>query len=152
MPVKIWPLSLRKLVRYCKSNWGSEMDVNDRYHALTTNLYPWFEPQWQRVRQLFNEKKLPHALIVNGAKGIGKLHFASSVAQLVLCQDQQPTGACNKCRSCLLFTSSGHPDLYHLAPQDGAAQIKVDQVRDLSSFYAELCAARRLSRRCVRPR
>jgi DNA polymerase-3 subunit delta' len=110
------------------------MDVASRYHALTTNLYPWFEPQWLRVRQLFDNKKLPHALIVNGTKGIGKLHFSASVAQLVLCQDQQPSGACNQCRSCQLFTSSGHPDLYHLAPEDSGGQIKVDQVRDLSNF------------------
>lgn len=110
------------------------MDVSSRYHALTTEIYPWFEPQWQRVKQLFAAGKLPHALIVNGAKGIGKLHFASSVAQLVLCHDNSNGAACSVCRSCQLFASSGHPDLYHLAPEDGVEQIKVDQVRDLSSF------------------
>jgi len=110
------------------------MDISSRYHALETAIYPWFEPQWARVRQLFNNGKLPHALIVNGVKGIGKLHFASSVAQLVLCHDQQESGACLKCRSCQLFSSSGHPDLYHLAPEDGVEQIKVDQVRNLSEF------------------
>ncbi len=118
------------------------MDIANRYHALETNLYPWFEPQWQRINQLYRTQKLPHALIINGIKGIGKLHFASSVAQLVLCQNLQPSGACLQCRSCLLFSSSGHPDLYHLSPQDsagskagpGSGQIKVDQVRDLSQF------------------
>ncbi|MCJ8340150.1 MAG: DNA polymerase III subunit delta' [Pseudomonadales bacterium] len=110
------------------------MNVANRYHALTTNLYPWFEPQWQRVCQLLADKKLPHALIVNGVKGIGKLHFASSIAQLVLCQNRQSDTACGGCRSCQLFTSSGHPDLYHLSPEDQGGQIKVDQVRDLSAF------------------
>ena len=110
------------------------MNVASRYHALTTNLYPWFEPQWQRVCKLLGEQKLPHALIVNGVKGIGKLHFASSVAQLVLCQDRRADAPCGACRSCQLFTSSGHPDLYHLSPEDEGGQIKVDQVRDLSAF------------------
>jgi len=110
------------------------MDVSSRYHRLETAVYPWFEPQWARVRKLFDNGKLPHALIINGVKGTGKLHFAGSVAQLVLCHDQQPTGACLKCRSCQLFGSSGHPDLYHLAPQEGVEQIKVDQVRNLSEF------------------
>jgi len=110
------------------------MNVASRYHSLTTNLYPWFEPQWQRVCKLLSEQKLPHALIVNGVKGIGKLHFASSIAQLVLCQDRTSDAPCGTCRSCLLFTSSGHPDLYHLSPEDERGQIKVDQVRDLSAF------------------
>ncbi|NRA21863.1 MAG: DNA polymerase III subunit delta' [Oceanospirillaceae bacterium] len=110
------------------------MDVSARYHALTTAIYPWFEPQWKKVRQLYRSDKLPHALIINGVQGIGKLHFASSIAQLVLCQDKSAEKACNQCRSCQLFTSSGHPDLYHLTPDEGVEQIKVDQVRDLSGF------------------
>lgn len=109
------------------------MDVATRYHALQTTMYPWFEHQWQRVNQLIEANKLPHALIVNGSRGIGKLHFAACIAQLMLCQQVKDRKPCGQCHSCQLFGSSGHPDLYHLTPEDGA-QIKVDQVRDLSSF------------------
>jgi DNA polymerase-3 subunit delta' len=110
------------------------MDISSRYHPVTAKLYPWFEPQWQKIKQLYSETKLSHALLVNGKKGIGKLHFAGCIAQLVLCQKPQPNGACQACRSCQLFSSSGHPDLYHLAPEEVGGLIKVDQVRDLSQF------------------
>jgi len=110
------------------------MDIGKRYHTLNTQSYPWFDAQWQRVVALYNSNKLPHALIVNGVKGIGKLHFASALAQFVLCSDQQNQAPCQQCRSCQLFSSSGHPDLYHLTPNEVGEQIKVDQVRDLSNF------------------
>lgn len=110
------------------------MNVATRYHTLTAQVYPWFNAQWARVTSLYDERKLPHALIINGAKGIGKLHFAGAVAQLVLCQNRQKDVACGHCKSCQLFLSSGHPDLYHLSPDDEGGQIKVDQVRDLSQF------------------
>lgn len=110
------------------------MDISSRYHALITPSYPWFDAQWGRVTTLFKEEKLPHALLINGAKGMGKLHFASTIAKLVLCQDAANSTACGQCKSCQLFVSSGHPDLYHLSPEDDNGQIKVDQVRDLSHF------------------
>jgi len=110
------------------------MDISKRYHTLNTQSYPWFDAQWQRVIGLYNNDKLPHALIINGVKGIGKLHFASAIAQFVLCSNQQNLAPCQQCRSCQLFSSSGHPDLYHLTPNEQGEQIKVDQVRDLSNF------------------
>ena len=114
------------------------MDITSRCHVLTATLYPWFDSQWQQLNKLLAAGKLPHALIINGAKGIGKLHLAGSIARLVLCQNAYQAGAdqgqaCGQCHSCQLFDSSGHPDLYHLTPEEGA-QIKVDQVRDLSHF------------------
>ena len=109
------------------------MDITSRCHVLTATLYPWFETQWQHINKLIDADKLPHALIINGTKGIGKLHFAGCIARLVLCQNSVDGVPCGKCHSCQLFDSSGHPDLYHLTPQDGA-QIKVDQVRDLGHF------------------
>lgn len=110
------------------------MDMNSRYYASTSCVYPWFKPQWDRVVQLHKQQKLPHALVLNGSAGIGKLHLASHIAQLVLCAHRQDDNACGTCRSCTLFSSSGHPDLYHLSPEDEGGQIKVDQVRELTKF------------------
>ncbi|MGB1237771.1 MAG: DNA polymerase III subunit delta' [Pseudomonadales bacterium] len=110
------------------------MDVNERYHAIESQLYPWFEAAWQRVYALHSSGRLPHALIINGPRGIGKMHFAGFLASLALCQRGDEKGACGQCRSCNLLGSSGHPDLFHLHPQDEAGQIKVDQVRELEKF------------------
>jgi len=79
------------------------MDISKRYHTLNTQSYPWFDAQWHRVIGLYNSDKLPHALIINGVKGIGKLHFASAIAQFVLGSNQQSLAPCQQCRSCQLF-------------------------------------------------
>jgi DNA polymerase-3 subunit delta' len=54
--------------------------------------------------------QLPHALLIHGPQGIGKLSFAQDLAQSLLCES--PTGglACGRCPACGWFQSSSHPD------------------------------------------
>jgi DNA polymerase-3 subunit delta' len=109
-------------------------DISDRYHALNAEVFPWFTDQWQRILQLHNSERLPHAILLNGMKGIGKARLAEAVAGLVMCHQPKDGQACGHCRSCELLHTSGHPDLYYLSPEDVGKQIKVDQVRELTEF------------------
>lgn len=110
------------------------MDIAERYHALDAQVYPWFEAQWQRVVKLHDSQHLPHALLINGMPGLGKQAFAEALAGYVICHQPRDGRACGQCRSCQLLNSSGHPDLYFLAPSDSGKAIKVDQIRELSDF------------------
>lgn len=109
-------------------------EMADRYHALNAEVFPWFVPQWQRVLSLFDQNRLPHALLLNGAPGIGKARLAESIAGYVMCHQPVDSKACGHCRSCELLASSGHPDLYYLQPDEAGKAIKVDQVRELTEF------------------
>ena len=109
-------------------------EMADRYHALNAEVFPWFLPQWQRVLSLFDQNRLPHALLLNGAPGIGKARLAESIAGYVMCHQPVDSKACGHCRSCELLASSGHPDLYYLQPDEAGKAIKVDQVRELTEF------------------
>ena len=46
--------------------------------------------------------RLPHALLIHGAPGVGKLALAERFAQLLLCenvgQGTEPCGRCDGCR------------------------------------------------------
>ena len=103
-------------------------------------IYAWQQMQWQQVDRLIASNRLPHAIFLQGNKGIGKKDFAIEMAHAVLCQ--QPTGenqACGRCNACQLLAADTHPDLYHLTPtppqnsksKNPVLNIRIDVIRDL---------------------
>ena len=95
------------------------------------SCYPWQTTQWQRIAAAQQQHKLPHALLLTGIAGLGKQHFAQSLAQLILCKSPQNQLPCNTCSSCLLFNSHNHPDYYFLQPEAESNNLKIDAVRNL---------------------
>lgn len=111
-------------------------------------LYPWQNEDWQRLQGL--RSRLPNALLLKGAEGIGKLDLALNFAQSMLCVAPLPSGlACQSCSSCHWFAQESNPDFRLIQPDALAAtdeapekesskkasrEISVDQIRALSSF------------------
>jgi DNA polymerase-3 subunit delta' len=116
---------------------------------------PWHDPLWQQVQQRRAADRLPHALLLAGPTGLGKLMFARRLAQALLCESPAAEGnACGQCRSCRLFRAGSHPDYSVVQPEDeqksgegdlstgdtGSSKkkkskvIKIDQIRDLCAF------------------
>ena len=58
----------------------------DHIRLLADVPFPWHQIQWQRLANQFQNKQLPHALLIYGNKGLGKSLFASRFAQFILCQ------------------------------------------------------------------
>lgn len=108
--------------------------------------YPWQLESWQRWNGL--RTRLPHAILVKGPQGTGKLEFAMNMAQSLLCDQPAADGhACGDCPSCRWFVQETHPDFRLMQPQALAEpdardagkkkpsrQITVDQVRALGDF------------------
>jgi DNA polymerase-3 subunit delta' len=92
--------------------------------------YPWQQQQWSNLQNAVVEGRLPHALLLSGMQGLGKLEFAQSLAHFLLCQQPHNQTPCGKCHSCQLFNAGTHPDLNLVAPEEGSV-IKVDQVREM---------------------
>ncbi|MBI5007253.1 MAG: DNA polymerase III subunit delta' [Nitrosomonadales bacterium] len=111
-------------------------------------LYPWQSESWQALQGL--RDRLPHAVLLKGAQGIGKLDLALGFAQSMLCEKPQADGqACQACGSCHWFEQESHPDFRLIQPdalsaaEDGeekpggkkpSREISVDQIRDISGF------------------
>jgi DNA polymerase III subunit delta' len=102
--------------------------------ARSTEIYPWLRERWGYLARLHDQQRLPHALMINGPLGIGKRDFAQALSRYLLCQGARGDAACGVCRSCVLFDSGGHPDLFQLSPEEAGKPIKVQQVRDLTGF------------------
>ncbi len=116
-------------------------------------MHPWNQPLFESLRR--RTGRLPHALLIHGARGTGKLALAEHIARFLLCEaadaGARPCGACEGCRWLL---AGSHPDFRRVEPEalarepaveaeEGDApakkgkpstEIKVEQVRDLAGF------------------
>lgn len=122
-------------------------------------MHPWNEPLLTQFRSRLD--RLPHALLIHGAPGVGKLELAERMAQLLLCEHADPARRpCGGCDGCRWFLGGNHPDFRRIEPEalakqpteaeegeEGAGeasparrtkqpslQIKIEQVRTLADF------------------
>lgn len=94
--------------------------------------YPWQQDTWQQFPSQVEHNRLPHALLIHGPSGIGKLHYAHCMAGYLLCQTPKSGLACGECRSCQLIQAGTHPDQWVVTPEEKSKQIRIDQIRRLS--------------------
>lgn len=104
--------------------------------------YAWQQVFWRQLDELLVEQRLPHALLLSGADGIGKERFARAFAARLLCQSPRDGVACSQCKSCSLLAAGTHPDFMWLTLETDdkgktAKAIKVDQVREVVEFAAK---------------
>ena len=94
-------------------------------------LLPWHEDAAAQLRKAWAANRLSHALLLQGAEGVGKQAFAAWLACAVLCDKSAGSTlrCCGECASCALFAAGSHPDLILVIPEEDKQQISIDQVR-----------------------
>jgi DNA polymerase-3 subunit delta' len=94
-------------------------------------LLPWHEDVAAQLRKAWAADRLSHALLLQGAEGLGKQVFAAWLACAVLCDKSAGSelNCCGECAGCKLFAAGSHPDLLWVAPEEDKQQISIDQVR-----------------------
>ncbi len=107
-------------------------------------IYPWQQSTWDKYTNARSQNHLPHALLLSGDKGIGKLHLAKAMVKSLLCTSTNNQSisskntlkyqACNVCQSCKTYESGANPDYLHIELAEGKQQITIDQIRELSEF------------------
>lgn len=117
-------------------------------------MHPWNEKLFDGLRERLD--RLPHALLIHGARGTGKLELAERVAQLMLCESKARDGKmrpCGACEGCRWFLAGSHPDLRRVEPESLMKEvvdedapekekktkapsivIKIEQVRELADY------------------
>lgn len=92
---------------------------------------------------LGRREAVPHALLLAGPPGIGKLDCARLIGRMLVCTDPGDNGrACGRCQACRLAAAGTHPDIHgvELETQEGekqAREIKIDQIRRLCAALAQ---------------
>ena len=91
---------------------------------------PWLQNQINQWQQLVVSEQVPHAVLLNSAKGLGKLELAKEMAQIAMCENIVSGSYCKQCSACELFKVGNHPDFTLIAAEKNT--IKVEQIRKLS--------------------
>lgn len=95
--------------------------------------FPWHQANWERLQDARNKGRLPHALLLTGAEGIGKHPFAKRLAQSLLCNQPAADGEpCGNCQGCHLFRAGTHPDYTLIEPEEPGKAIKIDTIREFT--------------------
>lgn len=107
-------------------------------------IHPWNLDLFRQLSS--NRERMPHALLLHGPAGVGKLDLGLALAQWVLCESPGPAGACGVCDACNWFLHGNHPDYRFLEPKEeetdesgkvtrkASKEIKVEQVREITDF------------------
>lgn len=85
----------------------------------------------ERLRTLVDNNRLPHAIMLAGKEGTGKMALAMALASYMLCTGEKKDGeTCGSCSSCIMLRNHQHPDLYFsfptIRPKGLSAEKKVD--------------------------
>ena len=110
--------------------------------AMKVNtLLPWQQSYWQDFQSAFATSRLPHALLLAGASGLGKWALASAMAAYVLCEHRDTLApgqvSCGQCHSCRMRQAGSHPDILVVAPAEQGKLIRIDAVRAVNDVMAQ---------------
>ena len=113
---------------------------------------PWLDNAWQQINRARLQARLPHAILLTGAEGVGKRQLAERIVHALLCESPDEQGAaCGACAACGWLQAGTHPDLLVLEPEEAGKAIKVDQVRALSAGLSITSHGGRYKVAIVRP-
>ena len=86
------------------------------------------------LKRLLVLGKVPHAILLSGMKGVGKIALAREFATLLNCLNPEDFDSCDACASCRKMRDGHHPDLLWVKSE--GAYIRLDQIRSLKQRLA----------------
>ncbi|MFD2190143.1 DNA polymerase III subunit delta' [Pistricoccus aurantiacus] len=94
---------------------------------------PWQQGIWQRLMELQEQGRFPHALLLSGPAGVGAVQLAEALVARLLCQ-MPGEFACGHCHGCAMLASGYHPNLMRVRPLEKSRQIRIDVIREVNDF------------------
>ena len=70
----------------------------------------------KRLKRTVTEQRIPHAQLLRGPEGVGKLGLAIAYAQYICCENRSEKDSCGVCPSCVKYKKLAHPDLHFVFP------------------------------------
>ena len=70
----------------------------------------------QQLIQSVKSGYIPHARLLSGPEGVGKIALALAYARYLSCSNRYEEDACGLCPSCIKYNKLSHPDLHFVFP------------------------------------
>jgi len=70
----------------------------------------------QQLIQSVKDGYIPHARLLSGPEGVGKIALALAYARYLSCTNRKEDDACGVCPSCVKYNKLSHPDLHFVFP------------------------------------
>lgn len=87
--------------------------------------------------ELVDAGRFPHAHLLKGNAGSGKLIVARALAQYLVCENKSDHESCGTCPSCHKSLQSIHPDIHYSFPITGAKVTCNDYMSKFRTFIQE---------------
>jgi len=91
----------------------------------------------ERLLDMAREDKVPHALLLCGPQGCGKMAVAIAFASYLLCGEQGNNDSCGHCPQCVMADKLSHPDLHFSYPVIRPVGTNSEHKMSSSDFAAE---------------
>lgn len=95
------------------------------------NDLPGHSGEKSKLASMADSGKLPHAILLHGPSGVGKMQCARAFVQYLFCTDRSGGDSCGRCPACLQTAKLNNPDVHYVFPI-----VKKDKA-DLSSNFTE---------------
>lgn len=95
-------------------------------------VYPWQQAVWRHLAGYIKQQRIPQAILLTGAPGLGKRHLAEVYVGALICHTPSSEGfACGTCAACKLYQANTHPDYLTIEPEEPGKTIGIDKIRQL---------------------
>lgn len=73
----------------------------------------------KRLIDIASSGQIPHAIMLSGKEGVGKLSLARAFARYLHCENPHDGDSCGECSACLLHDKFNFPDMHFVYPVSG---------------------------------
>lgn len=84
----------------------------------------------EKIIASLKNNRFPHAVMLEGEKGLGKFTFAKIVAKSLVC-DREDHLSINVCDSCKKAENNNHPDIIFPQPSGALRAYNIDTIREI---------------------
>lgn len=114
---------------------------------------PWHRTLTERLTNAWHSQRLPHAMLLHGAEGVGKRNFAMWLAFGVLCEapERSSLAPCGQCTACKLMRAGTHPDMQWIRPEEDKQQVSIEQIRVANQKLSHTSARHRSKIAVIEP-
>lgn len=94
-------------------------------------IYPWQQALSQHLFHYIQQQRIPQALLLTGAEGLGLRQLLDAYSANLLCHEPVDGLACGHCHGCKLLAADSHPDYLAIEPDEPGKAIGIDKIRQL---------------------